>query len=178
MYSPRKIPTEAEMIAEFGQLFGVITTPPFGTITHISGGAVDGRIWCIDIDYRAGRQLVARVRTIRELSPPPIHGAPGDFLRSTLIEFSVNAELSTGRTAADSDRPLGMQISAHQEQLAAQSSPGRAEVVINGSTKAADTLHIPGYRAQSSRLGKAVLIYVGKDDMPFPELQMSSTPHA
>lgn len=106
---PRWAPSTAEMLAQFGQPVAVLNAQPPGSTLDIGSGGVDDQIWCIDIDYRPKQQLAARVRTIRELTPQPSH-APGDFLRSALIEFSVNAELAAGTPDSDPDGQHGLSV--------------------------------------------------------------------
>lgn len=172
---PRRIPSHAEMLAEFGQPVAVLTTSPPGTTLGISSEGVDDRIWCIDIDYGVNHQFTARVRTIRELTPPPVHPR-GELLRSALIEFSANAELAAGATVADPDRPRSMQIMAQQEQRAALATPTDAQLTINGHTHPAVALHISGYRALLAKQGQTTVVYVGNDETPTPELRMTTTP--
>lgn len=164
------------MLARFGQPVGVLATPVPGATLGISGAGVDDRVTCIDIDYRVNHQLAARVRTIGELIPPPAHHPPRDLLRSALIEFSTYAELAAGATAADPDRPLGLQITLQQEQRVALATPAAVQVLINGQTHDAVTLHMPGYRASLTSLGQTTVIYLGNDEMPTPELRTTTTP--
>ncbi|WAH98841.1 hypothetical protein [Arthrobacter sp. MMS18-M83] len=93
-----------------------------------------------------------------------------------MIEFSANAELAAGATAADPDRPRGMQIVAQQEQRAALATPTDAQLTINGNTHDAVTLQISGYRAYLTSLGQATVIYVGNDNTSPPALRMTTTP--
>lgn len=172
---PRRIPSHAEMLAQFGQPVAMLTTPVPGATLGISGAGVDDRICCIDIDYRVNHRLIARVRTIRELTPPPAHPL-GDLLRSALIEFSANAELAAGPTAADPDRPRGMQITAQQEQRAALATPADGQVTINGNAHPAVALQIRGYRALLASPGQTTVVYIGSDETPTPALRTTTAP--
>ena len=174
---PREIHSSTEMLAEFGQPIAMLTSQPPGTTPSIGGGGdFNGRIWYLDVDYVADHQLVARVRTIRELPSPPVHGQPGDLLRSTLIEFSVNAEAAYAVPTEDQGLPLGMRLTVRQEQLAALATPSDAEVTIDGNSHDAVALHIRGYRAYQTMRGKTTVIHVGTDDMTAPALRIGTAP--
>jgi hypothetical protein len=162
------------MLAQFGQPVAVLTARPAGSTLEIGGGGFNDQIWCIDVDYRLGEQLAARVRTIRELTPMPAHGAPGDFLHSALIEFSVNAELASGTHAPNPDKPRGQQLTLRREQQAASATPAASHVTINGDEQPAVSLQIPGYRAHLTILEQSIVVYVGNVDAP--TLRMTTTP--
>lgn len=168
--------TAVELLAKFAQPVAVLTARPSGSTLDIGGGGVDDQIWCIDVDYRFDQQLEARVRTIRELTPPPAHGSPGDVLRSALIEFSVNAGLAAGTAVPDPSPPRGMQLTVRQEQLATVATPTVSKVNINGHDYAAETLRIPGYVGYMTSLDQTTVVYVGNDDTPTPALQTTATP--
>lgn len=137
---------------------------------------MDDQTWYIDVDYRIKNQFVARVRTIRELTPLPKHGAPGDVLRSALIEFSTNAVMAVMPSAADPKQSRGSQVTAQQEQLAARGVAGDSEITIDGTSQPVVTLQIPGYRAHLARRGQGAVIYIGGDSVPIPDLKMTTTP--
>ncbi len=164
------------MLAQFGQPVAVLTARPPGSTLEICGGGFSDQIRCIDVDYRLDEQLTARVRTIRGLTPMPARGAPGDFLRSALIEFSVNAELASGTPAPDPDNPRGQQLSVRQEQQAALATPAASHVTINGDEHPAVSLEIAGYRAHLANLEQSIVVYVGNVDALTPELRMATTP--
>lgn len=169
-------PSTAELLAQLAQPVAVLTARPPGSRLDIGGGGFDDQIWCIDVDYRFDQQLGARVRTIRELTRPPGHGFPGDFLRSTLIEFSVNAELAAGTAVPDPNRARGMQLTVRQEQQAALATASASKVNINGHDHAAETLQIPGYAAYMTSLDQATVVYVGNDETLAPALRMTNAP--
>lgn len=173
---PRRVPSSAAMLAQFGQPVAVLISPPPGSTQGISGGAVDGQIWYIDVDYRVGNQLTARVRTIHLPSPPPTHGVPGHFLRSALVEFSVNAELTLEAAVSDPEQSRGMQLNDQQEKRATMATTVDGQMTIDGHAYGAVTLHIQGYRAYLVTREQSTVIYVDTGRMPAPELQITSTP--
>ena len=170
------VASTAEMLAQFGHPVAVLTARPPDSTLDIGGGGVNEQIWYIDADYRLDQQLGARVRTIRELTPPPSH-APGDFLRSALIEFSVNAELASGRTLnSDADERHGMHVTVGKEQQAALATPTAGTITINGRDHAAVTLHIPGYLGSMTTVEQTTVVYVANDDALIPALRMTISP--
>jgi len=173
---PRGIPTAEEMLAEFGQPLAVLERPIPGSKYTISGGGSNGQIKYLDIDYFLGQQLVARVRTVRELSSPPAHAELGDLLRSALLEFSVNAETIPSDSIKDPGRPRGQRLTAEQEQLATVAAPADAELSIDGRPQDAITLQIHRYRAYQTVRGKTTVIHVGTDDVAPPALRIAASP--
>jgi len=175
---PRDVPGSEEMLAEFGQPIAVLDSAVPGTAPSISGGGFNGQLWYLDVDYLVDYQLVERVRTIRELPSPPAHGQLGDPLRSALIEFSVNAESTGNDATSDPERPQGQQLTVQQEKLAALATRSESEVTIDGRPHDAIALHIRGYRAYQTVLGKAIVIHVGADHMPPPTLRAAAATKA
>ncbi len=87
----------------------------------------------------------------------------------------LNFRLAAARPCL-SQPGLSEQLQDLERELGVRLFSGTAAAL--GNTEAAVTLHIPGYRAHLARHGQTTVIHVGGDNMPSPDLQMTTTPYA